>query len=362
MAFNPITQFDFPNSSNYDSDLREILSLVKQLKCEYDNMYNGLLELDDRFKNYITPEFEKFKIRMDGLSAEIERTVNAAVDARMRIVDAEVAQEISEIKHVLELAQKDFERFNVELKRNFDTLESRQNIEFRQLSQKLTSDFEELSKSIESKFAWLEKRLDTKITLQGQIDRAYTRDEVNKLYRRIKDMFDAIPQGIAPIFNPTTGTVTDAQTAVFDVWDADRYGGATCWEMTVYAPTCEEWESNNLSCYELAQILRWILRHPLTCLNPLSGRRDKVCRIVADFSQEMTDDYLTVDQFEELVDQINLTVEQFDTWSNQQYYSGNGIPCKHLFLHSRGILMNEDNITTAYLRGMLAYLYQKINE
>ena len=51
MAHFPLTNYDFPNVSNYDGDLRELLAYVKQLS----DAYNGIGELVEK----IEKEFDR---------------------------------------------------------------------------------------------------------------------------------------------------------------------------------------------------------------------------------------------------------------------------------------------------------------
>lgn len=360
MAFYPLSQYDFPNTSNYDSDLREVLRLVKELYEQYNTMYNGFLELDDRFKNYITPQFESFKRRMDGLTSEIESAVKVAVDVQMIIVNKKVDDSIIELNHALKKAIDEMKRYESELKRLFDKKSADIDRQFSELSTSFTNDFNDMRRELYERFTWFEKRTNMSIDIVSRKDRAFTKMLIQDLRDYVDELFNGISLLIPPVYNPITGMYGDIDKTLMDVWNSDRYGGANAWEMTVYAPTCDTWEEWNLTAYQLAQVFRWYLRNPFWAWNPLSGKREPLNYIVRDMSHELNKDCITVADFMQLVNDYELTVEDFDTWSNGEYYMGNGIPCRQFFLHSFGILHNEPNLTPTYIRYMFNFLNDKI--
>lgn len=355
MALYPITQYDFPNASVYDSDLREVLKITKEVYKEYNTMYTEFLRLEKQFDEYIVPNFEAFKKRMNGLSAEIDADVKAEVDAEMEEFKTQFNALYIDIHNAIRSMEYDFERFKAELKKLFDkksadiTRELQDAIDtlwtnYRRMIEKNKRDFKNLKKST---------RFYTDAKVASASD--YLLSLIMQIEKNVKSMIDKW-ESLRPVLNPATGIETDVEQALSDVYDADRYGGYTARWQNLNAWSAARIDEVRPTALNWDVYGRWILVPPLRTRNPITGRIENMRKIIDSFADAFIDDAITISDFEKL----DITVIDFDGWTAQEYYLGNGIPAGQWYLHSFGILNNEPNLTTQYLRYMLSEIYQKI--
>lgn len=362
MALYPITQYDFPNNSLYDSDLREILKLMREVYDQYNNMYQEFNFLDNDFKNYIRPHFDAFEKRMEGLTTEIDSkvtySVNKSVSDEMVRFDTMFAGLTTEIKYSLEQSKNEIGRYKTELKRLFDMDILKFNEEFKQLTLQLQEDFKNLRYAFEDRFSELEKRsqLYTDIKLNAMQD--FVLLQLNKQKFEFEKMLAEFEKNLPPVYNPARGMIDTADNAINDVYNADRYGGASAWTETVFALTAAELDDWKASALEIDTLLGCRLNPPDYCRNPINGNLESMCSIIESFAEIISNDSITVDSFQSL----NLTANDLEEWQNQEYYFGNGIPAREWYLHSYGILMYEPNLTPTYVRYMLSELWQRVNK
>lgn len=355
MALYPITQYDFPNASVYDSDLREVLKITKEVYREYNTMYTEFSRLEKQFDEYIVPNFEAFKKRMDGLSAEIDGDVKAAVDEEMEEFQQRFDSLYFDIYHAIRNMEDDFEQFKAALKRLFDERSADISRELQDAIGTLWTNYAKLVEKNKRAFDNLKKS--TRYYTDAKVDSTseYLLSLIIQIEKNVKTMIDKW-EALHPVLNPATGTETDVEQALSDVYNADRYGGYTARWQYLHAWTAAQIDNVQPTALNWDVYGRWILMPPLRTRNPITGRIENMRKIIDSIADAFIDDAITVADFEKM----DIAVIDFDGWTAQEYYLGNGIPAGQWYLHSFGILNNEPNLTTQYLRYMLSEIYQKI--
>lgn len=107
MAFQWTTFNEFPHTTNYDSDLRELIAIVRTIENEYSHLVTGLVELQNAFDD-IETDFNKIQKNFDDVLKSFQRllaTVNQLEDKML-----EYGEDLEEIRTSLanvynELAQ-----------------------------------------------------------------------------------------------------------------------------------------------------------------------------------------------------------------------------------------------------------------
>ena len=231
MALFPITQFDFPNVSNYDSDLRELLHYYEQLVGAYNEIVSSVEELES--------SFEALQSSVNEFMRSVDQLVQDYVDE----ATAPMWEELAGIDNTLDrLHQMDLQL--VEL---MDQKDARIYNQLFQLISKNTGDL-----------------LLITADLQQQID----------------DLEFTLPD----VFNPAAGYDTSISQALMDMWDALRSGAYTAESWDTYGATASEldgleqtalwWDTQSESFFDRSGY----------CRNPLTGQMETVCKILQDLA------------------------------------------------------------------------------
>ncbi len=235
MALFPMTQYDFPNVSNYDSDLRELLSYYEQLVNAYSTLVNGYNELDTEF-DAIKQLVNNFIRNVDEIVQEYVGEAMEPVYRRVDNIDASIAQLQAQDRRIIEL--------------------------------------------IDQKDEALYMRLFTLIS-----------DNVGQLLLITQDLqqqIDALEWELPDVYNPAAGYETSISQALMGMWDALRSGaytaetwdqfGATASELDGADQTALWWDTQSEAFFDRSGM----------CRNPLNGLIEPICKILQDLAAAAT--------------------------------------------------------------------------
>ena len=235
MALFPMTQYDFPNVSNFDSDLRELLHYYEQLVSAYSELVNGYQELDEAF-DALRKHVDNFMRNVDALVQEYVGEALEPFYQRVDNLDAAV------------------ERLHEMDRRIISLIDEKDDALYMRLFELINDNFGQLLLITQD--------------LQQQID--------------------ALEWELPDVYNPAAGYETSISQALMDLWDALRSGaftaetwdafGATASELDGIEQTALWWDTQSESFFDRS----W------ECRNPLNGEIEPVCKILQDLASYAT--------------------------------------------------------------------------
>ncbi len=273
MAFFPPTQYDFPNVSNYDGDLRELLAYVKTLSEDYANIKALAAKMEEQYIQ-LGADFLRLEQEVEDFRQEIAEAVETAVAEALAPYTAEYDRKLAAITA------------------DVNTINTR------------VTDLEGL---VNNFYALSKDYTDTKIIDLSTL----TFEAINYLQEQI----DALQWDLPEVYNITKGVKTDLVTLIYDVYDACRDHAITAGEFDTLGLTAGEFDAKNLTAYEFDTQSKEKLIPSNVCRNPLTGEIDTICNIVQAIAGELTDQKITAGEF----DAAELTASEFDALNLTAY-------------------------------------------
>ena len=279
MALFPITQFDFPNVSNYDSDLREILAIVKRLIDDYDRILSSVDELTDGYAEVLR-EFGKVKADF----AKLENTVDDFEnEIDEKVADAMAAWStdfITRINQLTEYVHGEVEQFTA-------------------LTNRIIDEFNTL---VTAAYDYADMK-DAQIVAQFNVELA----EVN---RRIDNLVFELPD----VYNITKGYETTFVELVYDVYDATRDHAFTARSFDARGLSAAEFDAMNETAYVLDTRGNELLYPVGLVNNPYTGEKEPIDGVLEQIAQAAAgENAITATEF----DAKNLTAYMFDMYAKQ---------------------------------------------
>lgn len=274
MALFPMTQFDFPNVSNYDSDLREIIQIVRTLIDEYNGIVESVNELTDGFAE-IKEQFEEVERQFAELSelvnnfeTEIEEKIAAGLAEYM----ATVNRRLAELKTYVD-----------------ETITTTLNT------------FEQLVRNV---YAYSDMK-DAEIIAQFNVELA----DVN---RRIDELIFELPDA----YNITKGYDTDLITLIYDVYDACRDHAYTAQQFDTAGKTATELDGMNETAFNL-DVNGYDLLYPVNLvINPFTGEYEDINPVLEELARvALGNNSITAADY----DGKELSADDFETYNMTAY-------------------------------------------
>ena len=101
MAFG---NYEFPHSHNYDSDLRELINLVKQYRDDYGKILSTIDEIVTEFSE-IKREFDELNTKVDEMFTYIDDEIKAAINKYRQEVDSKIKEIQLEIDSIFSMVE-----------------------------------------------------------------------------------------------------------------------------------------------------------------------------------------------------------------------------------------------------------------
>lgn len=256
MAF---TQFEFPHTSMYDSDLRELIEMYNKLISSYDTLVNGFEELTHSVENlysYVDSEIAK------GLAQTIAET-NSKIHSLEMAIQA-VSNDLTQYK------TRVYEKFELERQLTI----SGENALRADYTNKLT----ELAFAIAEEIADLQKQI------------------------------DEISNDMPKIFNPVSAKMESIEDTVNSVWQSARSAGAINASLfDAKHLTCEQLSAMYFTCLEFAVSGKKVFA-PLPVYSPITGKRTTIQNALTSVASIGVTDVITCAEF----DTAGISAEVFD--------------------------------------------------
>lgn len=326
MAYLP-TQFDFPNTSNYDSDLRETLKLAKQLYNEYNTMYNGFLKLESDFADVndrftvISTRFDQFTARMNGLTDEINRTVDSKLAAEMVEVNNRINSELAAINRDIARRLDEIKRitddFMAQIKALYDKDALRLNGLVSAAIASLDGRFDELAEKLRNELGLdYERNKAVLLYLIEEVREEYKRD-IERLEKRLDEIIKEYPQ----IWNIAQGYPTDVESAVLNAYDALRYFANTVKSFDFTQATAAAIDGKDGTALWWDVSGREAFKPFGKCKNPINGKLEPICEVIDAVAEFTHDGRITAAEYQSLDLTANeyrafdMTAYQYKFWS-----------------------------------------------
>lgn len=228
MAFG---NYEFPHSHNYDSDLRELIKLVK----EYRDDYERILSTIDK----IVAEFEEIRVEFDAL--------NKKVDEMFDYIDDEIKKALDEYKVQIE-------------------------IRLRQMQAEIDAIINMVDSILPAAKAYADaKDEEVKALLRSEMEIV-----LQVLSKRINDVEKEIEELHLTAVNPFTGYEEPLANVVKAIRDKYRVHALTNNEYADLGLTNTEYTSYLLNNVQYIVESKVLLRRPwLNFLNPATGMRTR---------------------------------------------------------------------------------------
>ena len=360
MGFIP-TNFDFPNATLYDSDLREVLKITRETYDEYNTMYTRFTEIDAEFRD-IEARFTVFEERLATLDDEIDEkvrqavaremvaftaefnalaselrtefnalstsidnrfvtltnTLNAKIDRKISEIDTEFAMlsaniinqmaEIvrrynvleEDIRQTMQRAEDAYNRFMRELKEAVDA----GLLDIANAIRNMEEQFAALDAEFREKFAELEAELRQKIHDDNERNLARMlylmeelREENNRKIAELEARIDELIKEFPLVYNPVKGQKTDVETAILDVYDADRTHALTARGLDIIGYTATVFDGHEFAALDLDTISRDLFFPPGMCINPFTQRKECVCKVIDYVARELVGQAITCAEY-----------------------------------------------------------------
>jgi hypothetical protein len=207
------TNYDFPHTHFYESDLREILSMLNKLQADYTKLVTSIDDLNEWKKTH-TNEYKELVKRLEAIQNEIDT-------------------------------------FESEINASFDELKREQQEEFNELIAQVNNYLAEVRTEINNEIARLRKEVNDAIIEINSL--LQSNNEFMMLYieNRLQRFIDDLPEILTVmVYNPYRGAVTDIQTAINDIYSVAAIWGLTAAQYDSLQLTASEYDNLEVTAQE----------------------------------------------------------------------------------------------------------------
>lgn len=278
------TDFDFPHTHFYDSDLRELLRFYKELQGKYDGLVADIKALQE-WKTQHEGEYELLLERVTAIEGEID-DFEAEVEAKFTDLENDLNNKFNaltaEIRNELAQTVLDINRLFNELKNQIESEIASMKLEIKSLEFELQQAIEDLREELDE---YLDARFE-------------------QFIHNLPDYEHLI------VHNPVTGTDTTIQVALDDLYASFNVFGLTAKQFDELGITCAEFDAKGLTAHEFDSMGYKLLGYP----DPTYYMRDPFTGEIALISEVVMKLFalhagtMTVNEFEAL----DLTCAEFD--------------------------------------------------
>ena len=278
------TDFDFPHTHFYDSDLRELLRFYKELQEKYNGLVADIKALQE-WKAQHEGEYEALLERVATIEGEIN-DFEAEVEAKFTDLENDLNNKFNaltaEIRNELAQTVLDINRLFNELKNQIESEIASMKLEIKSLEFELQQAIEDLREE-------LDEYLDAKF---------------EQFIHNLPDYEHLI------VHNPVTGTDTTIQVALDDLYASFNVFGLTAKQFDELGITCAEFDAKGLTAHEFDSMGYKLLNYPdptYYMRDPFTGEIVLISEVVMKLFA-LHAGTMTVNDFEAL----DLTCTEFD--------------------------------------------------
>ena len=278
------TNFDFPHTHFYESDLRELIAFYKELQDKYNGLVADIKALKE-WKEQHEGEYEALLERVTAIENEINN-FEAEVEAKFTDLENNLNNKFNaltaEIRNELAQTVLDINRLFNELKNQIESEIASMKLEIKSLEFELQQAIEDLREELDE---YLDARFE-------------------QFIHNLPDYEHLI------VHNPVTGTDTTIQVALDDLYASFNVFGLTAKQFDELGITCAEFDAKGLTAHEFDSMGYKLLNYPdptYYMRDPFTGEIVLVSEVVMKLFT-LHAGTITVNDFEAL----DLTCAEFD--------------------------------------------------
>lgn len=291
-------EFEFPSSSYYRDDLRELLAMYKKVTGDYNELIDEVADLHKQFD-------------------ELDKNVDEYVDRKIR--------------STVERLERDMEILNSDIK-NLDEYVKRSVAD---MSELVVTQTNSTKKYVNDKIELMANIMDTQLeTIRHNINelRIYTDSIVSALDRKTEKSIEELREFVytftvdqISVINPVTKKRETIQKTVDDLWDNLRVWRITAQQYDNCLFTAQEYDELHLTAKqfddlglwwlhekrELVNLFKSISKHiddKLMMSNPFTGTRESVVKVVQSLFSLLQFNTLKASEY----DAMNLSASEYD--------------------------------------------------
>lgn len=211
MPFFPETNYDFPNVSEYDGDLRELLEMYQKVTHDYAFLAKSQSDLNNLY----------VELKSDlGFLTQKYNAVSKKLDAYIASNDTKVDEFIKFTKVALESIKT------------------------------VLLDMNSLIADVNNNLMQEIANVKTYSNAQNDMMRLEFQDKIENVESDLQKQIDALQFKLPKVFNPAQGQDSDIQSVLDDFWRLLRYGAYTAQEFTDAGCESEELDSLDANAIE----------------------------------------------------------------------------------------------------------------
>lgn len=276
--------YDFPHTRYYESDLRQLLGIVKNVVDDYNKLVSDIEALN-AWKQEHTVDYNNLVNKVAGIETEIA-TFEAEIEQQFADLDAQI--------------QAKFNALSADIDRRFADALAEFTRMYNQLKNQIESDLANMKAEINRLALELREAIyDFRIEMVEYLDERF-----ELFIQNLPDYTKLI------VHNPVRGTDTTVQVAIDDLYASFNVFGLTAREFDSLEITCSEFDAIGITAHEFDSLGYKLLHYPdpdYYMRDPFTGEtapiKDVVMKLFA-----LHAGTLTVDEFEAL----DLTCAEFD--------------------------------------------------
>lgn len=230
------TDFDFPNTHFYESDLRELIAFYKELQDKYNGLVADIQALKE-WKTQHEGEYDELLLRVKTVEGEIN-DFEAEVEAKFADLERDLNSKFNalttEVRNELAQTVLDINRLFNELKSQIESEITAMKIEIANLINYLNDQIANINQNV--------------------ID--YVNDRLNDFIAHLPDYENLI------VYNPVVGRQTNVQTAINDLYLMFAIYGITAEQYDSLHLTASEFDSKEISAKEYDMLAYELLGYP----------------------------------------------------------------------------------------------------
>lgn len=243
------TGFDFPHTHYYDSDLREVLAKLKLLLDDYNELVNGLAELNE-WRVEHESDYEELLVRLSTIEGEING------------FETEIMQKFDELSVE---NQRQLDELKAEVSEEMAQTIDQFQVLYNQLIAEVRSDIANMKLEINS----LIRYLNDQIAIINQNVIGYVDDRLDEFIAHLPDYENLI------VWNPIAGKQTNVQQAINDLYLTFTVYGITAEQYDTLQITAAEFDAKQIEAKEYDMWAYKLLDYPdpeYFMRDPFTGR------------------------------------------------------------------------------------------
>lgn len=230
------TDFDFPHTRFYESDLRELIAMYKKVLDDYNKLVDDIVALNE------------WRVQHEGEYATLLIRV-ANIEGEINTFEGEVEAKFADLERDLNIK---FTNLTAEVRAELEATVAEINALFNELKNQLNAEIAAMKLEIKS------------IEYDLQVAIEDFREEMGEyLDERFEQFIQSLPDYEHLIVrNPVTGTNTTVQIALDDLYASFNVFGLTAKQFDELGLTCAEFDAKGLTAHEFDSMGYKLLGYP----------------------------------------------------------------------------------------------------